>query len=118
MLVTDLSLSAMRDALRIKTLVREVAPQTRLKIMLNQYRPVGKSDMPAAEFERSIDEKISCHLPFDPKSVAQAASAGKPIAAVAKKSNGAEALRKFSQGLVAVKAGKKRSSILARLFKS
>lgn len=118
MLVADLSLSAMRDALRIKTLVREAAPQTRLKIMLNQYRPLGKSDMPAAEFERSIDEKISCNIPFDPKSAAQAASAGKPMAAVAKKSKGAEALRKFSQGLVVAKAGKKRSSILARLFKS
>jgi pilus assembly protein CpaE len=117
-LVTDLSLSAMRDALRIKTLVRETAPQTRLKIMLNQYRPLGKSDMPAAEFERSIDDKISCQIPFDPKSVAQAAGAGKPMAAVAKKSKGAEALRGFSKDLVVAKAGKKRSSVLARLFKS
>jgi pilus assembly protein CpaE len=118
LLVTDLSLSAMRDALRIKTLVRETAPQTRLKVVLNQYRPLGKSDMPAAEFERSIDEKIACNIPFDPKSVAQAASAGKPMAAVAKKSKGAEALRKMSQGLLAAKAGKKRGSVLGRLFKS
>lgn len=117
-LVTDLSLSSMRDALRIKTLVREAAPQTHLKIMLNQYRPLGKSDMPAAEFERSIDDKISCHIPFDPKSVAQAAHAGKPMAAVAKKSSGSQALLKFSEGLVVAKARKKRSSVLARLFKS
>lgn len=118
-LVTDLSLSAMRDALRIKTLIRETAPQTHLKIALNQYRPLGKSDMPVAEFERSIDDKISCNIPFDPKSVAQAAGAGKPMAAVARKSKGAEAMRKFGQGLAVAKAEKKRSSsVLARLFKS
>lgn len=118
MLVTDLSLSAMRDALRIKTLIRETAPQTHLRIVLNQYRPLGKSDMPAAEFERSIDDKIACNIPFDPKSVGQAASAGKPMAAVAKKSKSADALRKFSQGLAVAKAGKKHSSVLSRLFKS
>lgn len=119
MLVTDLSLSAMRDALRMKALIREAAAQTHLKIVLNQYRPLGKSDMPAAEFERSIDDKISCNIPFDPKSVAQAASAGKPMAAVARKSKSVEALRKFSQGLAVAKAGKKKqSSVLARLFKS
>jgi pilus assembly protein CpaE len=118
-LVTDLSLSAMRDALRIKTLIRETAPQSRLKLILNQYRPLGKSDMPLPEFERSIDDKILCTIPFDPKAVAQAASAGKPIAAVAKKSKGAEALRKVSQGLIVAKdTKKKRGAFLGRLFKS
>jgi pilus assembly protein CpaE len=109
MLVTDLSLSAMRDALRIKALVREAAPQTRLKILLNQYRPPGKADMPLAEFERSIEDKIACSIPFDPKAMAQAAGA---------ESKGAEALRKASQGLIVAKPKKKRASLFARLFKS
>lgn len=117
-MVTDLSLSAMRDALRIRALTRELAPQTRLKIVVNQNRPAGKGNMPPAEFERGIEDKISCNIPFDPKSAAQAAGAGKPMTAVAKKSKGAEALRKMSQGLVVVGKAKKGGFSLARLFKS
>lgn len=118
-MVTDLSLPAMRDALRMKTLVRETAPQTRLKIVLNQFRPATKSDMPQGEFERSIDDKIACVIPFDPKAIAKAVSAGKPLVAVDKKGKGAEALRKLSQTLVVVKDGKTKSgSLFARLFKS
>lgn len=118
-LVTDLSLPAMRDALRIKTLIRETAPQTRLKIVLNQFRPVSKSDMPQAEFERSIEDKITSAIPFDPKAIAKAVSAGKPVAAVDKKGKGTEALRKVSQGLVVAKDDKKKNgSIFKRLFKS
>lgn len=116
-MVTDLSLSSMRDALRIKSLTREIAPQARLKIVVNQNRPAGKGDMPSAEFEKSIEDKIACHILFDPKSAARAAGAGKPLAAVAKKSKGVEALRKVSRSLTAPKA-QKSGSLLARLFKS
>jgi pilus assembly protein CpaE len=114
--VTDLSLPAMRDALRIKALIRDAAPQSRLKIAVNHHRPLGKSDMPASEFERSIEEKIFCTIPFDPKAAAQAAGAGRPMVAVAKKSKGAEVLHKMSQSLVATKA-KKSGFSLGRLFK-
>jgi pilus assembly protein CpaE len=116
-LVTDLSLSAMRDALRIKGLVRDTAPQTRLRILLNQYRPPSKGDMPLAEFERGVEDKLACTIPFDPKAMAQAAGAGKPLVAVAKKSKGAEALRKASQGLIVAKPKKKGGSLFTRLFK-
>lgn len=119
-LVTDLSLPAMRDALRMKTMVREVAPRTHLKVILNQFRPASQSDMPQAEFEKSIEDKIACAIPFDPKGIAKAVSAGKPIVAVDKKGKGAEALRKVSRSLVVVKDDKKKKSgsIFSRLFKS
>lgn len=119
-LVTDLSLPAMRDALRMKTLVREMAPQTRLKLVLNQFRPASPSDMPQAEFEKSIEDKIAYSVPYDPKAIAKAVSAGKPVVAVDKKGKGAEALRKVSQSLVVGKDDKqkKSGSIFSRLFKS
>lgn len=117
-LVTDLSLSAMRDSLRLKALTRENAPHTRLKVLVNHHRPSGKGDMPVADFEHGIEEKIVCTIPFDSKGVAQAASAGQPLAAVAKKSASADALRKFTQSLAATKAKKSGGFALARLFKS
>lgn len=119
LIVSDLSLSAMRDALRLKILTRETAPQTRLRVVINHFRPPGKGDMPVAEFERSIDDKIACSLPFDPKGAARANSTGKPLIAVAHKSKGADALRKFSQGLVAAKVKPKKPGFtFARLFRS
>ena len=118
-LVTDLSLAALRDLLRIKALAREHAPHTRLKVVANHARPLGKGEMPAAEFERGIEDKIACTIPFDPKSAAQAAGAGRPLVAVARKSKGAEALRRMSQSLVVTKAKKKKTKgfAFARLFK-
>lgn len=116
-LVTDLSLSAMRDALRIRSMVRETAPHTNLKVVVNHARPVSKGDMPLAEFERSIDDTIACDIPFDAKGAAQATGAGRPLAAVAKKSKGTEALRKMSLSMAATKAKKKKGFALSRLFK-
>ena len=117
-LVTDLSLSAMRDALRIRAMIREIAPHTNLKVVVNHVRPVGKGDMPLAEFERSIDDSIACDIPFDAKGAAEAAGAGKPLAAVAKASKSTEALRKISQGMATTKAKKKKAFTFSSLFKS
>lgn len=120
-MVSDLSLAAMRDALRLKALARENAPHTRLKIVVNHPRPAGKGDMPPAEFERSIEDKIACELAYDPKSVGQAAGTAKPLAAVARKAKVVEALRKLSQGMATAKAAKgqkKTPFALSRLFKS
>lgn len=116
-LVTDLSLPAMRDALRIRSMVQETAPHTNLKFVVNHARPVSKGDMPLSEFERSIDASIACDIPFDAKGAAQAAGAGRPLAAVAKKSKGTEALRKMCQSMALTKAKKKKGFALARLFK-
>ena len=118
LLVTDLSLSAMRDALRIRSLVRETAPHTNLKVMVNHARPVGKGEMPLAEFERSIDDTIVCDIPFDAKGMAEANGAGRPLAAVVKKSKSTEALRKVTQSMAVTKEKKKNGFSLARLFKS
>lgn len=117
-LVTDLSLSAMRDALRIRSMVREVAPHTNLMVVVNHTRPVGKGDMPLVEFEKSIDDTIACDIPYDAKAAAQATGEGKPIAAVVKASKATQAMRKISQGMAATKAKKKKGFALSRLFKS
>lgn len=117
-LVTDLSLSAMRDALRIRSMVREVSPHTNLMVVVNHTRPVGKGDMPLAEFEKSIDDTIACDIPYDAKAAAQATGEGKPIAAVVKNSKATQAMRKISQGMATTKAKKKKGFALSRLFKS
>lgn len=117
-LVTDLSLSAMRDALRLRSMVREVSPHTNLMVVVNHTRPLSKGDMPLAEFEKSIDDAIACDIPYDAKAAALATGAGKPIAAVVKNSKATQAMRKISQGMATTKAKKKKGFALSRLFKS
>jgi pilus assembly protein CpaE len=118
LLVADLSLSSLRDILRLKTLTHELAPKARTMLLLNRPRPPGKNDVPPAEFAKTLGEPAAGELPFDAKAAAQAAGGGKPFVAVAKNAKAAQALRKLALGLASPKTSPaRRRGLLARLLK-
>lgn len=80
-LVSDLSLAAMRDALRLRALVAEYGPQARLRLIGNETRPPAKGDLPAAEFERTLGLTFTTRIPLDRKGIGDSEGRGRPVAA-------------------------------------
>ncbi len=80
-LVSDLSLAAMRDALRLRTVIAEHGPHTRLRLLENQTRPAAKGELPRAEFERTVGLDFGTTLPLDRRAVCEQEGRGRPLAA-------------------------------------
>jgi pilus assembly protein CpaE len=95
-LVSDLSLAGMRDAVRLAAWARGVAGRAELSVVVNRAGAHAKAEVPRADFERGIEAKIAHILPYDPKAASAAASAGRPVAVAGKGSPFAKALRQAS----------------------
>ncbi|HST35832.1 MAG TPA: pilus assembly protein CpaE [Allosphingosinicella sp.] len=81
--VTEFTLAGTRDTIRILSWLKANAPQARVLVVANrtqaQIQEVSRKD-----FEHSIERKVDIVLPFDPKTAAQSAKLGQPLAKVAK----------------------------------
>ncbi len=98
-LVGDLSLAGMRDAMRLRSLVVENGARTRLRLVENQARPPSGGELPRAEFEKTVGEAFAATIPFDRKAAGDAEGRGRPIVACAGKA--AAAIAGFADSLFA-----------------
>lgn len=77
-LVSDLSLSGLRDAIRLRALCRQISQD--LSITLVAMAPAtGPAAVERKDFERAYEGAVDWVVPLDPKAAAAAAGAGKPI---------------------------------------
>jgi pilus assembly protein CpaE len=99
-MVCDRSLSGLRDTIRLQTLIRERAPQTRLMLLdagaTGDRATVGKS-----EFEKAAGKTLDGVIPYDVKAAGAAANSGQPLPLAAPRS----AVTKELQGIVSALAG-------------
>ena len=82
-IVTELTLAAARDAIRILSWIKSNAPQTRVIIVANRVHAAAL-EITRKDFESSIERKVDIVVPFDARIGAQAAKLGKTFAEVAK----------------------------------
>jgi len=82
--VTELTLAATRDTIRILSWLKANAPGTRVLLVANKVPAAGQEEVARKEFEASVEHKIDVTIPFDAKLASQAAKVGKPLAEVAK----------------------------------
>lgn len=82
-LVTELTLAAARDAIRIISWFKSNAPHTQLIVVANRV-PAGALEISRKDFEGSIERKIDYVIPLDAKTAVQAAKLGKPLAEAGK----------------------------------
>jgi pilus assembly protein CpaE len=98
--VCDRSLSGLRDTIRLQTLVREHAPQTRLMLIeagaTGDRAVVGKS-----EFEKAVGKSLDGSISYDSKAAGAAAGSGQPLPLAAPRSS----VTKEIQQLVGTIAG-------------
>ncbi len=82
--VTQLTLAAARDTIRLLSWMKTNAPQAQVLVVANGVFTSGTPEISRKDFEGSIERKIDHVVPFDQKLAAQAAKLGKPLAEVGK----------------------------------
>ncbi|MBN2971293.1 hypothetical protein JW805_04600 [Roseomonas aeriglobus] len=82
--VTDFTLAAARDTIRILAWFKSNAPATRVILVANRVQPAAVLEISRKDFEGSIERKVDFVIPFDAKIAAQAAKLGKSLAEAAK----------------------------------
>ncbi|OYX40063.1 MULTISPECIES: CpaE family protein [unclassified Sphingomonas] len=84
--VTELTLAAARDSIRILSWLKSNAPQTQVFVVANKVHQNGQLEISRKDFEGSIERKIDFVIGFDQKTAAQAAKLGKALVEVGKSS--------------------------------
>ena len=83
MLVTDVTLAAARDTIRLLAWFKQNVPGARVVLVANKFQN-GIGELSRKEFESSIERAIDIVIPFDPKMVSQSAKLGKSYAEICK----------------------------------
>ncbi len=83
-IVTELTLAAARDTIRILSWLKSNAPQTQVYVVANRVQASGQLEITRKDFEGSIERKIDILVPYDAKLAAQSAKLGKPFAEAGK----------------------------------
>jgi len=83
-LVTEFTLAAARDAIRILSWFKSNAPQTQVIVLANKVQPSAMLEISRKDFEGSIERKVDFVVPMEQKIAAQAAKLGKPFAEAGK----------------------------------
>ena len=83
LLVSDVTLAAARDTIRLLSWFKQNVPGARVVLVANKFQnAVG--ELSRKEFESSIERPVDVVIPFDPKLVCQSAKLGKSYAEVCK----------------------------------
>lgn len=125
LLVTDVTLAAARDTIRLLSWFKQNVPGSRVTLIANKFQnAVG--ELSRKEFESSIERSIDIVIPFDPKLVSQAAKLGKSYAEICKGTKSSQVWNQLlqlildgtdpdSEDVVSLKSGGKNSSLLGKL---
>jgi pilus assembly protein CpaE len=100
--VTELTLAAARDTIRILAWLKSNAPQTKVMVVANRVQPAANQEISRKDFEGSIERKVDFSIGYEPKVAAQAAKLGKPLADAAKSIKNLAGLTELSNALVAI----------------
>src|SRR3954468_13946091 len=101
-LVTELTLAAARDAIRILSWFKSNAPQTQVIVVANKVQPQAMLEISRKDFEGSIERKIDVLIPFEQKVAAQAAKLGKPLAEAGKANKALSPLVELAARITAI----------------
>jgi len=113
-LVADMTLPAVRDALRVQGFLQEVAPKAKVTLVANK---VGSQlEVSQKDFETAVERKIDWAIPLDAKVAMGAAKSAKMMAQVASSSKCVSTLRNMVRDLAGVETPAKKSSIFSSLF--
>lgn len=102
--VTDLSLSGMRDTLRLRRFLKDKAPRAAVLPVIGRLGAVKAGALGVSEFEKGIEAKLAAQIPQDDKAAGEAAAQGKPLVAVAAAGKAGAALIRLAGALAGVDA--------------
>lgn len=100
-LVTELTLAATRDTIRLLSWFKSNAPHSQVIVVANRVPSSGTTEITKKDFEGSIERKIDFMIPLDAKTAVQAAKLGKTLVEAGKSSKVATQINALCQRLVA-----------------
>jgi pilus assembly protein CpaE len=89
LLVSDVTLAAARDTIRLLSWFKQNVPGARVLLVANKFQS-AIGELSRKEFESSIERQIDIVIPFDPKMVSQSAKLGKSYAEICKGTKSAQ----------------------------
>lgn len=116
-LVTDLSLVAARDTIRMLGFLKVAASSSRVWVVANKVGSGADVEVSQKDFEASIERPIDLVIPLDAKAMTMASKEGRPIVAAQKSCKVSQGLMELHRLLASEDAapGKGRGSILDKL---
>jgi pilus assembly protein CpaE len=120
LLITDLSLPGVRDAMRLQQLAHDVSPTAKLHLATSGVIDARRSPVKVGDVERTLKRKVDCQIPADAAAALSAVNFGKPLVEAAPASGIVKALRPLVTALDSPVAengrvgGKGASSVIAR----
>jgi pilus assembly protein CpaE len=111
-LLCERSLAGLRDTIRLQTVLREQAPQTRL-LLLDSGAHGDRATVGKGEFEKAVGKSFDATLSYDPKAAGAAANAGQPVPLAAPRSTYSKEIHQLIGGFAgaATEAKKKRFAL-------
>lgn len=106
-LVTDLTLAGIRDAVRILHMLEGAGKKDAVTLVASRVGPERKAQVGKPQFEKGVKHKIDLVVPEDFKHVSASANAGRTVSAMAKSAPSAKAFRALAEAIVGEHAGKK-----------
>lgn len=104
--VTEFTLAATRDTIRILSWLKSNAPQASVLVVANRAPATAPGEISRKDFESSIERAVDIVIPLDSKLATQAAKLGKPLVEVAKATKLGQAIQDLAGRLVSVADGK------------
>ncbi|MBX9814169.1 MAG: pilus assembly protein CpaE [Proteobacteria bacterium SG_bin5] len=104
-IVTELTLAAARDTIRILAWLKQNASQAQPFVLANKVHGAAPLEISRKDFENSIERKVDVLLNFDQKLAAQAAKLGKTLAEAGKGSKTIAPLLPLATRLLSVTDG-------------
>jgi pilus assembly protein CpaE len=105
-IVTDLSLSALRDTHRLIDLAKSLEARAKPLVVANQVGASHRGEIGRPEFERGVGGAVDLIVPFDVKAAVAAAQSGKALVAAATSSKATAEMRRFAARLAGREAEK------------
>src|SRR5476651_2586418 len=99
LLIADLSLPGVRDAMRVQQVVHDVAPNARFLLATSGVLDGRRSAVKIADVERTLKRKVDCQIPSDLPAALAAVNFGKPLAEAAPNSAIVKSLRQLVASL-------------------
>ncbi|MFQ5773014.1 MAG: CpaE family protein [Kiloniellaceae bacterium] len=96
LIVTELTLSGLRDTMRLVTGIEEVTPGTPIMVIANRTGGAHQAMTPK-DFQKALGHKVDFVVPEDRKAFNQAANNGKPVVQMSGNSPASKALRRIAQ---------------------
>ena len=93
-LVTELSLPALRDSIRLLGIIEDASPRTPIVVMANRCKG-SQQAMSQSEFQKALGRKVDLMVADEAKAFNNAANSGKPIVHSASRSKAAKSLHRI-----------------------